>query len=533
MTLNKNIFFTGFMASGKSRIGEQTARVLGWVFLDTDKLIEEKVGSSVSQIFSEQGETAFRQMEIEVLREIIKRKNCVIALGGGTLTHPEAVAIIKENGTLVRLWAPVDVISERIARKNTRPLMAGLSEDERKAKIREMLARREPFYNQADFSIESHENIPVDQLVKQMMELISAWDFKKVHVDTAGGKYPIFIGTGVIERFDSILTGLESKNEYLVVSDDNVAVKQADRMALLQKHCNNARFFRFAPGEEFKNLQTLNRLFTFMLRKGYTRKTTLIQFSGGVVGDMAGFGAATYQRGIPFIQVPTTLLSMVDSSVGGKVAVNHQMGKNMIGAFYQPQAVIIDLNVLQTLPQEEYISGLCEVVKYGIIWDRAFFEFLENNVAGILRKDTAILEKMISRCCAIKAEVVSKDERENDLRAILNYGHTFAHAIETQSDYKYSHGLAVGLGMRVAARLSSQLNLWGHEHEKRQNALLDALGVPKTYAIDKEEAWESMAVDKKAEKGVRVFVLPTRIGGVQKFRNPPKDLVFAAWDAIL
>ncbi|MGL1902996.1 MAG: 3-dehydroquinate synthase [Fibrobacterales bacterium] len=528
-----NIYFTGFMATGKTRIGEATAKNFNWEFIDTDKYIAEKEGITISEIFQTHGEPYFRQKELETVEEISQQKQKIIALGGGAVTNPEILKIIRATGILVRLWAPIDVISERISRKDTRPLMSGLDDKERKAKIEQMLKVRDPYYSQADFSIESNETCKVSDIVSQIKRLSSAWQYKKVEVTTSGGHYPIFIGRNFTPLFKSIFEGLNLETSYLICTDSNVFKAQKENIKTIQKQAGKCRVFQFKAGESFKNLNNLNKLYTYMLNKQYTRKSTLLQFSGGVGGDMAGFAAATYQRGINFIQVPTTLLSMVDSSVGGKVAVNHTAGKNMIGAFYQPKAVLINLDVLETLEPIEYLAGLAEVIKYGVIWDSEFFNWLEANVQNLKDREYDTLEYAVRRCCEIKAEVVGLDEKENNIRAILNYGHTFGHAIEKVTNYKeYSHGIAVSLGMRVAARMATAMTLWKAEDEARQNNLLNAFGFPTTYAIDKEEAWNAMAVDKKADKDTRVYILPSKMGKVEKVFNPPKEMVDAAWDAI-
>lgn len=529
-----NIYFTGFMATGKSRIGEQLARLLEWPFVDTDRIIEEKQGCTVSEIFEKHGEKAFRQLEIETLAELSKEQNKVIALGGGALTQADAIGYIRNSGILVRLWAPVDVLSDRIGRKNNRPLMSGLDDHARRNKIEKMLKDREEYYSLADFAVKSCEEIPIEQIAKKIKTLVHAWQFRKVLVEAESHQYPIFIGRGIYGQLRNILEGLRLQNhDCLVVTDDRVGEAQETQLQQIQRQGNNARCFRFPHGEANKHLQNLNRLYTYMLRKGYTRKSVLLQFSGGVVGDMAGFAAATYQRGIPFIQIPTTLLSMVDSSVGGKVAVNHPLGKNMIGAFYQPHAVLIDLDVLRTLPKDEYLAGLAEVIKYGVIWDPELFALLENNVEDILRREPVILEKVVARCCAIKAEVVGQDEKETGIRAILNYGHTFGHAIEKLTNYQvYSHGIAVALGMRAAGRLSTIINLWTKEDEERQNRLLNLYGFPKHYIVNKDEAWSAMGIDKKADKGKRVFILPSKIGEVRIVSGIEREFIDQAWNVL-
>lgn len=529
----KNVFFTGFMATGKTRIGEATARSMGWQFIDTDKYIEAEQNRSISEIFEKEGEAYFRDLEFKAIQTLARKEYHIISLGGGALTQARVLQLIKREGILVRLWAPVEVISERIGRKDTRPLMRGLTDQERQAKIQAMLDEREPYYSQADLSIESRDDTTVDQLTRQLKSKISAWNYKAVEVKTSQGNYPIFIGTNFFDLTHSIFQGLELDTDFLLVTDSNVARHQKHNLKKLVRQANGCRSFRFPAGEQFKNLQTLNRLYTFMLRKGYSRKTTLLQFSGGVIGDMAGYGAASYQRGIPFVQIPTTLLSMVDSSVGGKVAVNHSLGKNMIGAFYQPKAVLINLEVLNTLEPIEYLAGLAEVIKYGVIWDQDFFTYLEDHTEALKARDMTVLKTVVTRCCEIKAEVVSQDEREQGIRAILNYGHTFGHAIEKLTNYEtFSHGIAVSLGMRVAGHLAAELGMWNHAENDRQTRLLDSLDFPKYFDVNVEQAWEAMGIDKKVEQGKRIYILPETMGKVSKVTNASIEQIEAAWKVI-
>lgn len=531
-----NVWFTGFMATGKSRVGFLVAERLGRTFIDTDRLIEERQGRSIADIFSQEGEAGFRVIERETIRELSTREDLVISLGGGSLTIPEAPGIIHGSGLLVRLWARPEVLSERVSRKNNRPLLANLDPAARLAKIQELLEAREKYYALADFSIESTDNHPVEHVAERVVAGLRVWSKRAVEVKPHGGEaYPILIGQDWLADFDALLEGLRltPSHDFLLVTDSNIKNAQQRNLQRIAGFAGQCPIFTFPPGETQKSLQVLNRLYTFMLRRGFSRKTCLLQFGGGVVGDMAGFGAATYQRGIPFIQIPTTLLSMVDSSVGGKVAVNHPEGKNMIGAFYQPRAVVIDLSVLETLPRDEFLAGLAEIVKHGVIYDEAYFAFMEQNVEGILRRDPGIMTHLIRRSCEIKASVVSQDEKETGIRAILNYGHTFGHAIEKITDYsRFSHGLTVALGMRVAGRLATMMGRWSEQDEVRQNNLLNNLGLPKEFAVDPKDAWQAMGVDKKVEKAKRVYILPSRIGSAEKVANAPEAMVQQAWDAI-
>ena len=532
-----NIYFTGFMASGKTRIGKLLASQLKLAYVDSDSLITERAGKSIAEIFEQDGEAKFRELEKEIIKEISKKENAVVSLGGGAITKSENVEVIKSSGILICMRAEPEVLCERIGRNNNRPLMAGLDPEARLERIVNMLAEREKFYSLADFSIDSNEGPPEKHVLPRILDALKLWEYLAVRVNLASGEtYPIFIGKGILKYANILLKTLKilPKCEMLVCTDSNIAKKQKKNFMMICQKAGESKNFIFPAGERSKNLEKLNSLWTFMLKKRYTRKTCLLQFSGGVVGDMAGFAAATYQRGISFVQFPTSLLAMVDSSVGGKVAINHPEGKNMIGAFYQPQAVVCDLSVLKTLPKEEFQAGLAEVVKYGIIYDSHFFEWLEKNANALLRKDAGALKYAVKRSCEIKAEVVGIDERELGLRAILNYGHTFGHAIEKLTNFnKFSHGITVGLGMRIAGRLSTIMGMWSEKDESRQNELLNKFGIPQTLKecgikIDAEKTWDAIAGDKKAEKQTRVYILPLEIGKVVKTSAPSKKQVFEA-----
>lgn len=530
------------MASGKTHIGNMLAESLGLSYVDTDDMIVKRANKSIAEIFEQDGEAKFRELEKEIIKEISQLKNTVVSLGGGAITKEENVKVIKDSGILICIKAHPEILSKRIALNNNRPLLANLNDEERLKKIKAMLNEREKFYALADFDIESNDSPSEEKVLPVLLDTLKIWKTLSVRVETASGNnYPIFIGNNILKNINSLLNSLNllPQNEMLICTDSNIEEKQKNNIEMLIREANNCKKFIFPAGEGNKNLERLNELWTFMLKNRYSRKTCLLQFSGGVVGDMAGFAAATYQRGIPFVQLPTSLLAMIDSSVGGKVAINHSEGKNMLGAFYQPKAVVCDLSVLETLPNEEFYAGLAEVVKYGIIYDALFFDWLEQNTNAILAKDISALKYMVKRSCEIKAKIVGIDEYENGLRAILNYGHTFGHAIENLTFYnKFSHGIAVGLGMRVAARLSTITSRWNANDEERQNKLLDKFHIPQTLnscgvIIDIEKAWEAMAIDKKAEKQKRNYILPLKIGEVEKTSDVSKEQVFEAFKAII
>jgi len=537
--LTRSIFFTGFMATGKTRIGTLTAASLGWKFFDTDKIVEEKAGKSVAQIFAEDGEPAFRAMEMEVLREICGQGPMVASLGGGTLLNPGALDLVRAHGVLINLYAKPDVILERVNRKKeSRPLLADLDDAAKLAKIKSMLAERQPVYDLADFKFESGEDTPHHSITRRIIHRLQIEQLDPLWVELGERRYPIYIAEDLSGHADSVADKVGAPKQAVIVSDQAVKAARGPMLETLRHALRGAPSFYWRGGEQEKHMASILKLLTWMLRKNCSRKTTVFAVGGGVVGDMAGFAASIFMRGVDFIQVPTTLLSMVDSSVGGKTGVNHPLGKNLIGAFHQPRAVLISLNALDTLPRGEFLAGLAEVAKYAVIRDDGLFDYLLENADAVLAKEPEALRHIIRTSCAIKAAVVGKDEREQTAggRDVLNYGHTFGHAFEYLSGYKdLPHGLAVALGMRCAARLATRIGMMSESDELRHNALLDRLDMPKHFKgrFDAEKAWDATGRDKKAEADRRVFILPRRIGLVETVVNPPKADVIAAFESVI
>jgi len=338
-----------------------------------------------------------------------------------------------------------------------------------------------------------------------------------VRVELGERSYDIEIGTGLLAGIGERMRTAGLTGRACVVSNETVSpLYSSVVMDSLSDAGYRPDLIVIPDGEEYKSLQWASHLYDRLLDMRYDRKCSLVALGGGVIGDLTGFVAATYMRGIPFVQVPTTLLSQVDSSVGGKTGVNHPLGKNMIGAFYQPVHVCADVTTLNTLPSEEFISGMAEVVKYGVIYDGEFFKYIEDNRDEILAKEAGALAHVIKRSCEIKAAVVAADERESGLRAILNYGHTIGHAIEMLTNYTgYRHGEAVAIGMVVAARFAHKSSLCGRDVEARVEAILSSLGLPvKLPALTPESIMSVLTLDKKAEAGRVKFVLPKKIGEV-------------------
>lgn len=336
---------------------------------------------------------------------------------------------------------------------------------------------------------------------------------KTLQVELAERSYPIYIGTDLLSQKE-LLTKHIKRQEVLIVTNETIAPLYLDKVSALltEFKCDSVVL---PDGESYKTLEVMNHIFDKLLSEQFSRQVTLIALGGGVIGDMTGFAAACYQRGVPFIQIPTTLLSQVDSSVGGKTAVNHALGKNMIGAFYQPQCVVADTNTLNTLDDRQLASGLAEVIKYGLINDLDFFEWLEKNISALKQRDSQALAYAIERSCQDKADIVAKDETEQDVRALLNLGHTFGHAIETGMGYgNWLHGEAIATGMLMAADLSARQGWMSADEVSRIADLFLAAGLPvqSPQEMSAEKFLSLMSVDKKVQDGVIRLVLLKGIG---------------------
>ena len=357
---------------------------------------------------------------------------------------------------------------------------------------------------------------------------------KTLTVSLGERSYPIYIGPGLLDD-SSLVSGHVRGDQVFIVTNDTVGPLYLD--AVLNSLAGfNCHSLELKDGEKYKTLQSLDEIITALLEKRCTRNVTLVALGGGVVGDITGFAAASYQRGVDFIQIPTTLLAQVDSSVGGKTAVNHRLGKNMIGAFHQPVAVIADTAVLSTLDDRELRAGLAEVIKYGLIRDSAFFEWLEGNMPALLQRDPEALGYAIEVSCRNKAEVVAGDEREAGLRAILNLGHTFGHAIETAQQYRgWLHGEAVGLGMLMAADLSSRLGWIEQEDLQRIRRLIADTGLPVELPenLAPDVLLEHMAVDKKNRDGRLTLILLEKIGQAVIRTDTDSELIIATINAFM
>jgi 3-dehydroquinate synthase len=545
---SKNIFLIGLMGAGKTTVGRALAKKLNKRFVDSDHEIEARTGASIPWIFEIEGEESFRRREAEVIRDLTAQQGIVLATGGGAILDAQNRAYLHARGTVVYLRASVQNILQRTGHDKNRPLLQ--TADPRK-RLEELSRLRDPLYREiADIVIDTgrpnvqfmvhlilnHLGLTAPdahlwalgeyQNKQQQIMNTSQLSPMQLKVDLGNRSYPIIIGQSLLA--DSALIGRYIQGRRVaVVTNSTVAPLYLESFVqALQSADKQVLTIVLPDGEEHKNWASLMRIFDALLEAKCDRKTTLIALGGGVIGDLTGYAAASYMRGIPFIQVPTTLLSQVDSSVGGKTGINHPLGKNMIGAFYQPQAVITDTTTLATLPARELAAGLAEIIKVAAIIDAPFFDWIEANIAQLVARDTAVIAEAIRRSCEIKADVVRQDEREGGLRAILNFGHTFGHAIESGLGYgKWLHGEAVGCGMVMAADLSYRLGFIDYVSKIRIVALVRAAGLPTVAPDLGEKRWlELMEVDKKNEGGRIKFILLKPLGKPAIMSVPPDIL---------
>ena len=549
--MQQNIFLVGLMGSGKTTVGRLLAKKLGMRFVDSDQEIEARTGATVSWIFEIEGEESFRRREVETINELTSQNGVVLATGGGAVVHPENRKNLKARGTVIYLRATVHNILQRTMHDKTRPL---LQTENRRQKIEELARQREKFYSEvADIVIDTGRP-NVHAMVQTIMNQLANPDRKKksfdkqkkrplnrhnknnmntsssrahLKVDLGERSYPIEIGTGLLQDVKLLSRTIRGKR-LAIITNDVVAPLYLEKLTASLREAGKEVISIVLPdGEQENNWESLMKIFDFLMQNRCDRKTTLVALGGGVIGDMTGYAAASFMRGVPFVQVPTTLLAEVDSSVGGKTGINHPLGKNMIGAFYQPEAVLADTSTLNTLPDKELSAGLAEVIKYGPITDARFFEWIEMNIEKLLDRDSVALAYAIRRSCEIKADIVRQDEREGDLRAILNFGHTFGHAIEAGLGYgEWLHGEAVGCGMVMAADLSCRMGLLDEDSRNRIASLVKKAGLPTVAPDLGNDRWVGlMEVDKKNVDGEIQFVLLKSMGSAFVTKVPRELLV--------
>ena len=516
----RSIVLVGLMGAGKTSIGRRLAARLGLPFRDADAEIELAAGCTIPELFSRYGESDFRAGERRVIRRLLSGDPLVLAFGGGAFMDPETRAAVREEAVSVWLRCPLATLVRRVASRDNRPLLA----DGDPAEIlQRLIDARYPVYAEADVIIDCVDE-SADATTYRVLNTLANWRSpRRLSVVLPSTSYDLVIGEDLLMRAGALLAPRIEQKRAVVVTDEIVAGLHLQKLLKgLAETGIAASQIVVRAGEASKNLETWQSVVDQLLEARVERRTTVIALGGGVVGDLAGFAAATTLRGLPFVQIPTTLLAQVNSSVGGKTGVNTARGKNLVGAFYQPRMVLADTATLATLPSRELRAGYAEIAKAGLIGDAAFFAWCEANGAAVVGGDREAQAEAIKRACAFKAAVVGDDEREekpNDGRALLNLGHTFGHALE--ADYGYTggllHGEGVAVGLGLAFRLSARLGHCTAEDADRVVSHVAAMGMPAELRMlnrrfSAEALLGHMRRDKKVRDGALKFVLARGIG---------------------
>lgn len=499
-----HIFLYGPSGSGKSTVGKLLAANLCLPFIDLDAEIERTAGDSIPVLMEERGEASFRDLETAALKSAVSEPEAVVALGGGALLRDGNRALARSTGQVVLLEADLETLARRLRQdERPRPLLAG----ELEAKLAELLQRRQDHYN--SFYLRADATQPPEQVAREIQRLLGRY-----RLSGMGTGYDVLVQEGGLDLLGGMLRSRNVGGPVLVVSDMNVAPLYGERvLSSLRAAGYQASQLAIPAGEAHKDLQTVTSLWRACLEAGLDRKSTVVALGGGVVGDLAGFAAATFMRGCHWVAMPTTLLAMVDASLGGKTGFDLPEGKNLVGAFYPPRLVLADPVVLNTLPERELRAGLAEVVKHGVIADPALFDLCAQ---GWTRAVTC-LPDLVRYGMAVKVRVIEADPYERGQRAALNLGHTIGHAVELASGFRLLHGEAVAIGMVAEARLAERLSVADAGLSETLAMVLTGLGLPVEIPQDipRDELVRAMKVDKKKASGVVRFALPVRVGEVR------------------
>ena len=520
----RSIVLVGMMGAGKTSVGKRLAHKLGLPFVDADDEIEAGAQMTIPEIFERFGEPYFRDGERRVIARLLEHGPKVLSTGGGAFLNEETRRRVAERGVSVWLKPEFDVLMRRVRKRANRPL---LHTDDPEATLRKLLAERSPTYALADLTIETHDgphDAVVDTLVGALRRRLAhpaPAKTREVEVALGARAYRIFIGPGLIESAGAHVAALAPEARCAIVTDANVAKLHLEPLKKsLEAAGLKTNVVVCPPGEATKSYAEFARVSDALIEARVERRDLVIALGGGVIGDLAGFCAAALRRGVRLVQIPTTLLSQVDSSVGGKTAINSPLGKNLVGAFHQPSLVLADSGVLDTLSAREFRAGYAEVAKYGLIGDRDFFAWLESNWRAVFAGGPARLEA-IATSCAAKARVVAADEIEHGERALLNLGHTFGHALERLAHYDGAmivHGEGVAIGMACAFRFSRHLGLCAADDVRRVESHLAAVGLPTRISAvrglnaDAPAILDAMRQDKKVERGRLTFILARGVG---------------------
>ncbi len=533
------------MGCGKSSVGKRLAARLGLPFVDADEEIERAAAKTITEIFTDHGEDIFREGERKVIARLLQNGPQVLATGGGAYMHSETRQKIRDEAISIWLRAELPVLLRRVSKRDTRPLLRSANPE---ATMRKLMDARYPVYAQADLTVESrdepHEHI-VGEIITRLAERFSIAANERqttletdapmsdahpphttpavrtVNVNLGSRSYDVMIGAALLRQAGPLIKARLGQVRCGVVTDANVASHHLSTLeASLKSQGMFAGSIVLTPGEATKSFRELGPLCERLLEMGLERGDIVIPLGGGVIGDLAGFAAGILRRGVRFVQIPTSLLAQVDSSVGGKTGINTPQGKNLIGLFHQPHLVIADTDVLKTLPAREVRAGYAEVVKYGLLGDADFFAWLEQHWRSVLGHDATDLTLAVQTSVKAKAAIVARDETETGDRALLNLGHTFGHALEAWTGFssRLLHGEAIAIGMCLAFRLSEQLGLSPKGTAERVAVHFQAVGLPTRLGdipgakADADELMRLMAQDKKVSRGRLTFILVRGIG---------------------
>jgi shikimate kinase/3-dehydroquinate synthase len=534
VTAVRRVALVGLPGSGKSAVGAALARRLGWRHADTDALVEQGAGTSIAAVFAAEGEAGFRARELAALREALRGDGpVVVSCGGGLAAQPAASALLLESAWVVWLDAADPVLLRRLGDASGRPLLRA----DPAGALGVLRAERAPAYGRAHLRVDV-DAWDVEEVVDAVVDGLAGARLTNpgpagtgaaastVEVRLEGRSYAVSVGSGVLA---GVASALPPGATQVALVADRAVLDQARRLAAVLRRQVRVTVVPVTGGEPAKTWAGAGRLVNRLAALGLDRGDCVVAMGGGTVSDLAGFAAAAYQRGIAVVQAPTTLLAMVDSAIGGKTGVNLPRGKNLAGAFWQPRAVLCDLDVLGTVPERDWRAAFAEVVKYAMIAAADLRPALDAGLDALLARDRDALVPVIARCCEVKAEVVSGDERESGRRAILNYGHTVGHALETVTGGAVVHGEAVAAGMRVAGLLSVASNGCPAEDVAWQDEVLRRCGLgalPRD--VDASQVIAATRADKKSRAGTVRWVLLDRLGAASFGHLVPEEAAVEA-----
>ncbi len=520
----KSVVLYGFMGAGKTSVGEELSRRLGWPFLDTDRMVEEQAEKPISRIFDEEGEVHFRHLERQAVDRACRVRPAVVACGGGTVLDPHNAALLKSCGHMVWLRAGLEPLLSR-ATSAERPLLRG----DPKARAAALLEERTPSYQALADVVVDTDRLNVEQVADRVLWALLEREARELTVGLPSGRYPVWVGDGILPLFGLELARREVRRAALLTHPRLWRLYGEGAVRCWRAWDVEVVPVLVPPGERTKSIAGAARVYARMAQAGMDRTCAVVSLGGGVVGDLGGFVAGTYMRGVRFFQAPTTLLAQVDASVGGKAAVN-AAARNLVGVFWQPQAVVADVATLRTLPARELRAGLAECVKHGAVRDAELLEWTDRELAALLRRRADRLSELVARNVAVKAEVVRQDEREEGgVREVLNFGHTVAHALEAATGYRlYLHGEAVAVGLVAEAELGQRLGVTDPAVPGLLRSLLERAGLPtRLPAVPAQSLVEFMRLDKKTRAGRLRFSLVEDLGRARTGVEVSEEVVAA------